>query len=103
MIGITMRGENVPKSIEVPISIVIRPNYIGFLVYLNGPFVTIRVAWVPGRGFVPNFRKNMPLPRLRENPRTIIIIPMYLQGKCNQRPIGTNELSSIIAINPIRK
>jgi len=45
----------------------------------------------------------MPLPRKRENPRTIIIIPMYLQGKCNQRPIGTNELSSIIAINPIRK
>ena len=39
-----MRGENVPKSIEVPISIVIRPKYIGFLVYLNGPFVTIRVA-----------------------------------------------------------
>jgi hypothetical protein len=103
MIGIIMRGESVPKSIEVPISIVIRPRYIGFLVYLNGPFVTIRVARVPGRGFVPNFRKNMPLPRLRENPRTIIIIPMYLQGKCNQRPIGTNELSSIIAINPIRK
>jgi hypothetical protein len=65
MIGITMRGENVPKSIEVPISIVIRPRYIGFLVYLNGPFVTIRVARVPGRGFVPNFRKNMPLPRKR--------------------------------------
>jgi len=52
---------------------------------------------------VPNFRKNRPLPRLRENPRTMIIIPIYLQGKCNQCPIGTNELSSIIAINPIRK
>ena len=98
-----MSGENVPKSTEVPVSIVIRPRYIGFLVYLNGPFVTIRVALVPGRGFVPNFRKNRPLPRPRENPRTIIIIPIYLQGKCNQCPIGTNELSSIIAINPIRK
>ena len=98
-----MRGENVPKSIEVPISIVIRPRYIGFLVYLNGPFVTIRVARVPGRGFVPDFRKNMTLRRLRENPGTIIIIPINLNGKCNQRPIGTNELNSIIATNPKRK
>ena len=75
-----MSGENVPKSIEVPISIVISPRYIGFLVYLNAPFVTTRVARVPGRGFVPSYRKKMPLPTLRENPRTIIIIPKYLQG-----------------------
>lgn len=103
MIGITMIGENVPKSTEVPISIVIYPRYIGFLVYLNGPFVTIRDARLPGRGSVPNFRKNMPLPIARENPRTIIIIPMYLQGKTNQCPIGTNELSNIIAVNPTSK
>ena len=75
-----MSGENVPNSIEVPISIVTSPRYIGFLVYLNGPFVTIRFARVPGRGFVPNFLKKMPLPRLSENPRTINIIPKYLQG-----------------------
>ena len=78
--GITSTGENVPKSIAVPISIVVSPRYIGFLVYLKGPVVTIRVALAPGRGFVPNLRKYKPLPRPRENPKTRNIIPRYLQG-----------------------
>jgi len=78
--GITSTGENVPKSIAVPISIVVNPKYIGFLVYLKGPVVTIRAALAPGRGFVPNLRKYKPLPRPRENPKTRNIIPRYLKG-----------------------
>lgn len=82
---------------------VISPKYIGFLVYLKGPVVTISFALLPGRGFVPNFLKNIPLPALRENPSAIIIIPKYRQGWCNQRPIGANSLSRTITITVNRK
>ena len=70
----------VPKSMDVPIRVTIRPRYIGFLVYRNAPSVTMRLARVPGCGLVPNFRNNIPLPILRTTPATINIIPKYLHG-----------------------
>lgn len=70
----------VPKSIEVPVRVTMRPRYIGFLVYRNTPFVTMTFARAPGFGFVPNLRNNIPLPTPRKTPATINIIPLYLQG-----------------------
>lgn len=75
-----MSGEMVPNSMEIPTSIVRSPRYIGFLVNLKGPVVTTRVGFVPGVVLVPNFRKYMALPTLRENPDRIKTIPINLHG-----------------------
>jgi hypothetical protein len=79
-IGITNKGEMVPKSMDVPIRVIIKPRYIGFLVYRNAPFVTMRLARVPGIGFVPSLRNNMALPTLSNTPPTMNRIPIYRQG-----------------------
>src|SRR5262245_25907569 len=98
--GITIRGEKEPTRMATPTNMVINPRYIGFLVRRNGPAVTRAVAFIPGRGGVPDRRKRLRLTNARKNPIAITTIPIYLHGACNQRAMGANEFSTTIKTMP---